>query len=437
MRVTFPGRHVAREKDPQRQVTRDTTDLSLGNMANVVVAIVRPRGFQYDHYSTSEAQNTLVHLLGMMRIEDFKNFTELGVIKALKYHTIGGHMSPMRFHSVLQSARFSSVDEDNNEQVANPILKRSWAMLLGIGPALRVVVSISMQDWAKKLVHQKTEFVDTLKLLGVDVKIGSKQAKDGGKRHLRSCVYQVTGEDDFSAVLNEMFNSRNSSSDSGIIAGDKSPTLFLAADITPLLLLVLVGVITGSLEEEEEEESAWRSNEAAEAARKPRPRGDRMNRQHGRTLTALLLLLLLDEDVVGRSVSDPAAEAAAIFILNLRSEFEKDEMGNILLDSGGLLKVADLYIAPEIYKDELFDGGVDVYSFGIILYEMMEGVQRPTFKTKSKYYPPDLKELIEECWYPNLSIRSKFSEIIIRLDKIVGYSSKKGWFKDTFKLPWK
>ncbi|GJW85423.1 integrin-linked protein kinase 1-like protein [Tanacetum coccineum] len=116
----------------------------------------------------------------------------------------------------------------------------------------------------------------------------------------------------------------------------------------------------------------------------------------------------------------------------------------------------NLYIAPEIYKDELFDGGVDVYSFGIILYEMMEGVQpfypkppeeavklmcvdvqRPTFKTKSKYYPPDLKELIEECWYPDLSIRPKFSEIIIRLDKIVGYSSKQGWFKDTFKLPWK
>ncbi|GJR61678.1 hypothetical protein Tco_1503840, partial [Tanacetum coccineum] len=100
---------------------------------------------------------------------------------------------------------------------------------------------------------------------------------------------------------------------------------FLAADITPLLLLVLVGVITGSLEEEEEE-SAWRSNEAAEAARKPRPRGDRMNRQHGRLvleMVALLLLLLLDEDVVGRSVSDPAA---AIFLL----KFDKDEMGLLL-----------------------------------------------------------------------------------------------------------
>ncbi|KAF2298317.1 hypothetical protein GH714_021865 [Hevea brasiliensis] len=101
---------------------------------------------------------------------------------------------------------------------------------------------------------------------------------------------------------------------------------------------------------------------------------------------------------------------------------------NILLDSGGLLKVAgfgliklskispdkakvapgipidpsNIYVAPEVYKDEIFDRSVDTYSFGVILYEMIEGVlpfhpkspeeavklmclekQRP-FKTKSR-----------------------------------------------------
>ncbi|GJR40882.1 extracellular ribonuclease LE [Tanacetum coccineum] len=35
-RFTYPGRHVARERYPQRQVARDTPDLSLGNIANVV-----------------------------------------------------------------------------------------------------------------------------------------------------------------------------------------------------------------------------------------------------------------------------------------------------------------------------------------------------------------------------------------------------------------
>ncbi|GJW95378.1 kinase-like domain-containing protein [Tanacetum coccineum] len=37
-RSTYPGRHVARERYPQRQVARDTPDLSLGNIANVVVS---------------------------------------------------------------------------------------------------------------------------------------------------------------------------------------------------------------------------------------------------------------------------------------------------------------------------------------------------------------------------------------------------------------
>lgn len=28
------------------------------------------------------------------------------------------------------------------------------------------------------------------------------------------------------------------------------------------------------------------------------------------------------------------------------------------------------YVAPEIYKDEIFDRNVDIYSFGIVLYEV-------------------------------------------------------------------
>lgn len=155
---------------------------------------------------------------------------------------------------------------------------------------------------------------------------------------------------------------------------------------------------------------------------------------------------------------------------------------NILLDSGGQLKVAgfglirlskispdkaklaqpglhpdlpSLYVAPELYKDEIFDRSVDAYSFGVILYEMIEGVQpfqkspeeaakmmclegkRPQMKIKSKSYPPDLKEMIEECWHPDPETRPTFSEIIVRLDKIVVNCSKQGWWKDTFKFPWK
>jgi len=117
---------------------------------------------------------------------------------------------------------------------------------------------------------------------------------------------------------------------------------------------------------------------------------------------------------------------------------------------------SSLYLPPEIYRDEIFDRSVDVYSFGLIIYEMMEGIQafhpkspedaarlmclegsRPSFKVKAKYYPPDLRELIEECWHQENSMRPSFSEIIVRLDKIVLHCSKHGWLKDTFKLPWK
>ncbi|KAK9138982.1 hypothetical protein Sjap_009576 [Stephania japonica] len=72
---------------------------------------------------------------------------------------------------------------------------------------------------------------------------------------------------------------------------------------------------------------------------------------------------------------------------------------------------SNLYMAPEIYKDEIFDRSVDAFSFGIILFEMIEGAPpfhpkppeeaarmlcleglRPSFKNRSKSYPPDVKE---------------------------------------------
>ncbi|CAL0306512.1 unnamed protein product [Lupinus luteus] len=116
---------------------------------------------------------------------------------------------------------------------------------------------------------------------------------------------------------------------------------------------------------------------------------------------------------------------------------------------------SNLYLAPEIYKDEEFDRTVDAYSFGLIVYEMIEGTQpfqpksaeeaakllclegrRPPFKIKTKHYPPDLKELIEECWDPEPLVRPTFSQVIVRLDRIVANCAKQGWWKDAFKLPW-
>lgn len=119
-------------------------------------------------------------------------------------------------------------------------------------------------------------------------------------------------------------------------------------------------------------------------------------------------------------------------------------------------KLDNVYIAPEVYKNEPFDRSVDVFAFGLILYEMIEGTpafhpnpqeeaakmiclegSRPTFKNKPKYYPSDVKELIQECWDPTPSVRPTFAEIIVRLNKIHASCAKQGRWRDTFKLPWK
>ncbi|KAF2298325.1 hypothetical protein GH714_022270 [Hevea brasiliensis] len=78
-------------------------------------------------------------------------------------------------------AKVKAIRLHESQKVAKSILQRTWALLLGIGPALRAVASMSREDWAKKLAHWKHEFVSTLKhywlgfkLLWADVRISSR-----------------------------------------------------------------------------------------------------------------------------------------------------------------------------------------------------------------------------------------------------------------------
>ncbi|KAF8408132.1 hypothetical protein HHK36_007274 [Tetracentron sinense] len=91
------------------------------------------------------------------------------------------------------------------------------------------------------------------------------------------------------------------------------------------------------------------------------------------------------------------------------------------------------YMAPEVFKHRKYDKKVDVFSFAMILYEMLEGEppfanyeayeaakyvaegQRPVFRVKNI---PELKELTEQCWDHNMSQRPSFLEILKRLEKI-------------------
>ncbi|KAL5577063.1 hypothetical protein UlMin_018762 [Ulmus minor] len=134
------------------------------------------------------------------------------------------------------------------------------------------------------------------------------------------------------------------------------------------------------------------------------------------------------------------------------------EPSNILRDDSGHLKVADFgvsklltvkedkpltcqeascrYIAPEVFTREEYDTKVDVFSFAIILQEMIEGCppfstkqdvevpkvyatkERPPFRAPIKYYAHGLKELIEECWNENPTRRPTFRQIITRLESL-------------------
>ncbi|THG07691.1 hypothetical protein TEA_009640 [Camellia sinensis var. sinensis] len=92
------------------------------------------------------------------------------------------------------------------------------------------------------------------------------------------------------------------------------------------------------------------------------------------------------------------------------------------------------YMAPEVFKHRKYDKKVDVFSFAMILYEMLEGDpplsnyepyeaakymaegHRPMFRAKC--YISELRELIELCWAADMNQRPSFLEILKRLDKV-------------------
>ncbi|XP_058100995.1 integrin-linked protein kinase 1-like [Magnolia sinica] len=148
------------------------------------------------------------------------------------------------------------------------------------------------------------------------------------------------------------------------------------------------------------------------------------------------------------------------------------EPSNILRDDSGHLKVADFglskllrvantvkedrpltfqdnscrYMAPEVFRNEEYNTKVDVFSFSMILQEMIEGSppfsmkqenevpkayaakERPPFRASQRLYPRGLKELIEVCWNDNPAKRPTFRQIIDRLSAIDHHlAEKKRW----------
>ncbi|CAK7350340.1 unnamed protein product [Dovyalis caffra] len=154
---------------------------------------------------------------------------------------------------------------------------------------------------------------------------------------------------------------------------------------------------------------------------------------------------------------EPSYVSCSTYTAPFYVAYEQDNR-NILRDDSGHLKVADFgisklltvkedkplnsqesswrYVAPEVIKNEEYDTKVDVFSFALILQEMIEGCppfsakqehevrtayaakERPPFRAPAKSYAHGLKELIEECWHENPAKRPTFRQILTRLDAI-------------------
>lgn len=95
-----------------------------------------------------------------------------------------------------------------------------------------------------------------------------------------------------------------------------------------------------------------------------------------------------------------------------------------------------LWMSPEVLLGKDVDEKADVYSYGIVLWEIMSGNEPfahhdsyGTFKkaiTKENERPPipehmhpSLKQLMERCWHPDPSARPSFQEILPIIDSVL------------------
>jgi serine/threonine protein kinase len=114
---------------------------------------------------------------------------------------------------------------------------------------------------------------------------------------------------------------------------------------------------------------------------------------------------------------------------------DSNEMYRLSGETGSLR-----YMAPEVADNRPYNHKADVYSFGIILWEMLsykkpyEGLNRESFYVRivdagerppvNKKWPKELSKLVTDCWNVDVEQRPTFSIIVDRLTNII--KSEKG-----------
>jgi len=102
------------------------------------------------------------------------------------------------------------------------------------------------------------------------------------------------------------------------------------------------------------------------------------------------------------------------------------------------------YMAPEVGKRQVYNHKADVYSFGIMLWELIAfrkpfaNMNKEEFYTKvihggyrpeiSKKMPQDMAKLIRNCWDVDPEVRPTFKDILLVLAESTSYekSEKNG-----------
>uniref|UniRef100_A0A7S2BRV6 Protein kinase domain-containing protein n=1 Tax=Florenciella parvula TaxID=236787 RepID=A0A7S2BRV6_9STRA len=122
---------------------------------------------------------------------------------------------------------------------------------------------------------------------------------------------------------------------------------------------------------------------------------------------------------------------------------------NLLVAPGGIVKLCDFglvktkntqagtpaYMAPELLENASFNKSVDVYAFGILLWELFTGevpfagyeipdiitqvtsgnrLRVPTVDT-----PVEIRRMIEDCWAQDPKARPSFPDILVVLDGLL------------------
>jgi len=158
---------------------------------------------------------------------------------------------------------------------------------------------------------------------------------------------------------------------------------------------------------------------------------------------------------MAKALSLAKEAATALNFLHRRKYIHRDvKPGNFLVHDGHL-KLADFglalliqqakdtsgagtifYMAPEIFSGNEVTSKVDVFAFGIVLWELLHPSQKiyPTIKNRKEYeisiaklgkrmnISPDLPlpvvELIEDCWATNPEARPTMAQVFTRLSDI-------------------